>query len=248
MITFYTEVGNQIQIPTSFYDITLEKFLRMTKDGVSDIEVLEIVTGLPLAKLVLIDTEPILEALDFMRSESMHESIEPSNVISVNGKDFLLKENEIMRESWGRKIYATNLLKEGKVLEIFFLYFYPKFQGLKKCKPIKEKHLEKMKSELLQISVHEVFACANFITKQLQSVLEADARMLSVKPTAEQIEAKIDMFDVLGDFNTIDLFAGGNPLLYSKIERLPYEIIFPKLLKNTISTKFERNLRSVKSK
>jgi len=248
MITFYTEMGNPIQIPTSFYDITVREFLLMTSEGMTDLSIVEALTGLNEEQLAVIDLEPIMEALEFMRSGSIYESIEPGNFISVNEKDIAINENLIMKGTWGQKIHGTDLLKEGKMLDLLCLYLYPKFYGTKKSKPISEKKIESMRQELMPLSVQEVYSCVNFVANQLISVLETDRRMLSVKPTSDQIEAKIEIVVVLGEFNSIDLLANGNPLLYKDIEALPYEIIFPKLVKNTISTKFERNLRALKPK
>jgi hypothetical protein len=76
---------------------------------------------------------------------------------------------------------------------------------------------------------------------QLKSIIERDNGRLKSDITIEQKQAGIDMFNELGDFNTIDMIAEKYSYSHSEVEQLSYNLIFLILLKSNISAKFESN-------
>jgi len=91
----------------------------------------------------------------------------------------------------------------------------------------------------------EIYSVALNIINQLKSINELEKKMLSNKPTPEQLQAGIKDFEILGDFATVDELAKGMPWRYKEIEDTEYNIIFAKLLKSNISRKFDKKYRDI---
>jgi len=136
---------------------------------------------------------------------------------------------DLKREAWGKKVEAHQLLMQdqslrniGTLIEIY----YPDFDALNK-------------------SLGEVIPLYKAILKQIKEILEVEKHNLDNPPSAEQIRAGIEEFSKLGYFNTIDDLAGGDPIKYDAVLELEYIVIYNKLLKSKISSKFAERYSAI---
>lgn len=81
-----------------------------------------------------------------------------------------------------------------------------------------------------------------WIKEQYRLINETEAKYLFNPPDHKLLQAGIKELDILGDINTIDALAEGRVLDWEKIELLPYERVFNKLLKNTIEARINKKL------
>lgn len=81
-----------------------------------------------------------------------------------------------------------------------------------------------------------------WIRKQYERINEIEEQYLFSPPDSKLMQAGIKELDVLGNLNTIDNLAGGDILKWNKIESLSYDMIFNKMLKNTIESRINKKL------
>lgn len=81
-----------------------------------------------------------------------------------------------------------------------------------------------------------------WVKKQYELINETESKYLFNPPDMKLLQAGIRELDILGDINTIDALADGDVLKWQKIESLPYETVFNKLLKNTIEARINKKL------
>lgn len=81
-----------------------------------------------------------------------------------------------------------------------------------------------------------------WIKEQYHLINETESKYLYNPPDQKLLQAGIRELDILGDINTIDALAEGRVLDWEKIEALPYERVFNKLLKNTIEARINKRL------
>lgn len=240
MIEFKTAIKS-FSIPQSFHDITVAQW-RMIKQGTySEIEIVMSITGLSEMEVSVIDFTEVIPHLEFMKEDDPYKTIEPVNFICIEGKDYTLPKR-ISSQSWERKMLAQKALLEDRPLDLLLYYLQP---IIDKCQKVNIENFEAILKKIDPLSMDEVFGCINYIKIQLEELIERDSKALSSDPTGEQLQAGIKMFNVLGDFNTIDAVAGGDPTKYDAVEQLSYDVIFLKLYKMNISAKFEKNLAEV---
>lgn len=136
---------------------------------------------------------------------------------------------DIKRKNFGQKIEAHKLLKEDSSMrgvEAFLKIYYPE---------------ENIADTPLSVVLPRYFA----IVEQLQHILKVEEANLTTPPTAEQMRAGIEEFSKLGYFNTIDDLAQGKPWRYDDILNTEYIVIYNRLLKMKISTKFGENYSAI---
>ena len=114
--------------------------------------------------------------------------------------------------------------------------------------PLNIERLEEIEKDLSELKVSEVYPLVNHVAAELKRWSDIEKKVLSSKPTPEQIRAGIDMFNQLGEFNSLDMLAEGKPWRYNDILNMDYSTIFNKLLKINLSATFERNLNDLKNK
>src|SRR5690606_11900479 len=119
---------------------------------------------------------------------------------------------------------------------VLSVYLFPQYYPLYNYEGFSDKY-KKINTVLGEMQVDEVYPALRFLLNQVDEIVELE-KLLDHKPTNEQVRAGIKNFNVLGDFNTIDMLADGDPLKYDSILKLPYNTIFNKLYKNKISSTF----------
>jgi len=211
MIKFKTQIKD-FNLPTSWNDVIFKDYLRLQSSN--ELEALKILTGLNEIEILMLDIEQIVPYIEFLQDDI--SQIEPLNFIN----DTILP-TDIGECTFEDKILACRSIDNiTKVISI-----YSKLDEI----------------DILNASCESVFSAYNYLILQLKSIIERDNGRLKSDITIEQKQAGIDMFNELGDFNTIDMIAEKYGYLHSEVEQLSYNLIFLILLKSNISTKFESN-------
>lgn len=249
MITYNTKEFS-FNVANSYSDISIET-LHFLKDNAEDqYAIAHRLTGLSIDQLNQIDIDQIVSNFDFLGEPILDCVEEPLDLIILN-KIIKHDDPKIPRtkievpcvlpvdycaESWGQKIIAFSALEEGNVLRVLSCYIQPQFDG----KDFDVERLEEIESKLAKLDVETVYSAVKFLLDQFTARAAYEKKVIISTITPEQMQAGIARFNVLGDFNTIDEIAQGNPLKYEDVLRLDYHTVFNKLLKNNITTRFEK--------
>jgi len=181
----------------------------------NEIQAIQILTGLNEVEILMLDIEVITPYLEFLQDDPT--KFEESNYIDNIELPFDLGE-----QSYEKKILACRDI--SNVYEVIKLY-----SGV----------------DCLELDCEAVFQSYCYLLNRLTKIIERDNERLKSDITIEQKMAGIDSFNELGDFNTIDMIAEKYSYTHEQVEQLPYNLIFLILLKQNISTKFEKNYSEI---
>ena len=181
----------------------------------NEIQAIQILTGLNEVEILMLDIEVITPYLEFLQDDPT--KFEESNYIDNIELPFDLGE-----QSYEKKILACRDI--SNVYEVIKLY-----SGV----------------DCLELDCEVVFQAYCYLLNRLIKIIERDNERLKSEITIEQKMAGIDSFNELGDFNTIDMIAEKYNYTHEQVEQLPYNLIFLILLKQNISTKFEKNYSEI---
>jgi len=216
MIRFKTKLKD-FTIPTSWRDIKCSD-IDFFKDA-SESEVIERLTGLTVDEQVFIDLNEIVPYLEFLQ-ENPFETLEKLDFYKG-----VQLPSDIGECTFEKKIQAfTNLDSPTKVLSVY--------------SDIDEQII-------LQDNIEDVYGAYLYLLESINAIVERDNNALESKTTEEQKRAGIDMFNQLGDFNTIDLIAKDYNYTHREVELLPYNLVFLILFRMNISSKFEKNYSEI---
>ena len=216
MIRFKTKLKD-FTIPTSWVDIKCCD-LNFFQDA-TEPEIIERLTGLSIAEQQFVDLNEIAPYLDFLQ-ENPFEIIEKTDYYL----DIKLPD-DIGEHSFEKKIKAcSNLDNPTKLLSVY--------SGVNE-------------ELILNDSVEAVYGAYLYLLDRVNEIVERDNNALESSTTEEQKRAGIEMFNQLGDFNTIDLIARDYNYTHSEVEQLPYNLIFLILFRMNISSKFEKNYNEI---
>ena len=216
MIKFKTKIKD-FTIPTSWVDIKCCD-LNFFQDA-TEPEIIEKLTGLSVGEQSFVDLNEIAPYLEFLQ-ENPFEIIEKSDYYL----DIKLPD-DIGEHSFEKKIQAcSNLDNPTKLLSVY--------SGIDE-------------EFILNDSVESVYGAYLYLLDKVNDILERDNNALESKITEEQKRAGIEMFNQLGDFNTIDLIARDYNYTHSEVEQLPYNLIFLILFRMNISSTFEKNYNEI---
>ena len=232
MIPFKTKLGS-FKIPSNWSDLKMSDLQYLRDNIKDDVKIAERLTGLNIEQLAQIDVTPIRSVLDELFSVKV-EDIEPKEYITVNDKDYLLPNVKV--KTFFQKLEAFKAWQKGDVQKVLSIYLEPLIRGSKKPKP---KKTEVLKKEFSKLTVQEFYSSFNYIESQLKELVKMEQDMPKPPTTPEQIEAGAESFNVLGDFNTVDLLAGGDVLKHEAIYMMPYITIYKKLFRNNLNSIFE---------
>jgi len=237
---FILKIGRKkINVPSAWDDLSARQFIEITETN-DEKKIIEIISGIPFEQSFY-----ILEYLDFLKRPIELDSIEESQYLFFKNEAF--KCPEIKSCSWGQKICLSNLLKQiGKsrtvqnsVCEILAIYFQPIFNKSK----FNPEELESLIAEFEKESFFKIYSVAKNFIRQFNELIEYELKLLSEKPSPEQIKAGVNMFNQLGDFNSIDALASGDVLKYEALLEVDYSTILNKLYKNKLERIFNARLR-----
>jgi hypothetical protein len=212
MIKFKTQIKD-FNLPTSWSDIKFKDYLKLQSS--SEIQAIQILTGLNEVEILMLDIEIITPYLEFLQDDPT--KFEESNYIDNIELPF-----DLGQESYEKKILACRDI--SNVYEVIKLY-----SGV----------------DCLELDCEVVFQAYCYLLNRLIKIIERDNERLKSEITIEQKMAGIDSFNELGDFNTIDMIAEKYNYTHEQVEQLPYNLIFLILLKQNISTKFEKNYSEI---
>lgn len=238
------------KLKTGFEDLTFDEYKELLSPETTEFRQVNILTGLNEMEAQVIDLEPLSKYLGFLK-ESPFDTIEPSDFLKIEGKDIILPE-DIAEHSWAQKIFSFGAIpnpdeenqEEFDPVKILSPYVQPLLFGGKKKKFNIEK-LEETERILRRIPMSDLFSGINYIRDQIVDLAKRERDLLRSEVTFEQKRAGIDMFNQLGDFNTIDLVAQGKPWKYERVLKIDYNTILNKLFKLNLTSKFERNYQEV---
>lgn len=236
MIKFKTAYGD-FNIPQGYYDLTCKEYLQLRENAENPIKLIQILTGLDEVKSSLVDLETISEYLSFLKVPAL-DSIEETNCFEIPcRKTTVLKK--IGQYSYLQKINATKFIQKQDVESLVVEYLVgPDVE-------YREKEIEFTKSLIFDCKVEEVYSFALNIINQLKEILERENELLKSNITEQQKRAGIESFNVLGEFNTIDMIAEKYKYTHKEVELLPYDLIFLILYKNKLTTTFEKNYSEI---
>lgn len=237
MITFKTEIRS-FDVPNSYNDLTVRQMFDLIEAKDNEERIIFLLTGLNLAEAAFIDFNEIMKYLSFLK-ESPYK-LESSNYVKIDDKDFLIPE-DIGSGSWGSKIIAAQSYNENKPLRMLSAYLQPIYDD----SDLKIDRLEQIEKKLLDLKVSDVYPAINHVAAELKRWKDIEKKLFTSKPTPEQIRAGIDMFNQLGEFNTIDMIAGGDVTKYNEVLKVDYSSIFNKLVKINLTAIFERNYNEI---
>lgn len=216
MIRFKTKLKD-FTIPTSWSDIKCSD-LNFFQDA-TESEIIEKLTGLSVGEQSFIDLNEIAPYLEFLQ-ENPFELIEKTDFYL----DIKLPE-DIGEHSFEKKIQAcASLDNPTRLLSVY--------SGVSE-------------EFILNDSVESVYGAYLYLLDRVNEIVERDNNALESNTTEEQKRAGIDMFNQLGDFNTIDLIAKDYNYTHKEVEQLPYNLIFLILFRMNISSKFEKNYNEI---
>ena len=83
---------------------------------------------------------------------------------------------------------------------------------------------------LLKQRIVDVFAFYNHVVEEVERTISNENRLLNYTPDADEITAGIERFNKFGIFGTIDSLADGDLTKHKEILKMPYNVVFSKLL------------------
>jgi hypothetical protein len=237
MIKFKTKIGD-FNLATSYSDITCREYKQMRDNPEDHISIVKILTGLTEDKIVFIDLDEIAQYLEFLKVPAL-DSLEEDVYIDYGNMRIL--PEKISQCTYGQKIVATKYLLNNDIEGIVATYLEPiifesKFDSSK---------VEQIKESLLGMNVSSVYSVGVYLINQLKEIVEREAELLKSEITEQQKRAGIESFNVLGEFNTIDMIAKDYKYTHKEVEELEYDLIFLILYKNKLTSNFEKNYSEI---
>jgi hypothetical protein len=233
MIKFKNKIKD-FEIPTSYADLKVKDLSYLIDNSDNELLILEKLTGLNSVELSILDLSEIPEYLAFLKTDPL-EVAEESDSLEINGVFYTLPESLGAKE-YGQKIISCQAIAKNNPLQILSVYLQPLIDG----KAFDSLRLKETETLLNDLNVESVYSCIKYILNKLKLILEKESDLLKSDITHEQKAAGIENFNVLGDFNTIDLTASKYGYTHKEVERLEYDLIFLILYKSNLTTKFEK--------
>jgi hypothetical protein len=213
--------------------------LELISEDITDFRKIEILTGLNELETGIHDLDSIAPYLSEL-SRDPFDVIDSRDWISIDDKTIQLPE-DIAEKEWGQKIMAVSNMSEGNYLRMLSTYIQPIYDQ----KPYDDDLCQAIDEKIKLLPASVVFASIKYLFEKIKELSERESELLKSEVTPEQKRAGISMFDQLGEFNTIDLIAGGDVLKYDAVLRIDYNTILNKLFKLNLSSKFERNYNEI---
>jgi hypothetical protein len=237
MIKFKTKIGD-FNLATSYSDISCREYKQMRDNPEDHIAIVKILTGLTEDKILFLDLDEIAQYLEFLKVPAL-DSLEEDCFIDYGNMRIL--PEKISQCTYGQKIVATKYLLNNDIEGIVATYLQPiifetKFDSSK---------VEQIKGSLLGMNVSSVYSVGVYLINQLKEIVEREAELLKSEVTEQQKRAGIESFNVLGEFNTIDMIAKDYKYTHKEVEELEYDLIFLILYKNKLTSNFEKNYSEI---
>lgn len=240
MIPFKINNKQRIYIPTTWEDLTVKQVEQVANEK-EPIKILEIITGLGQDSL-----EQVFPYLEFIMTPLELDDVPAKEHILIDGKIYTAPD--IKEKTIGQKILFQSVIKNANVSnnilflgkDLFCIYFYEAISG----EQFNVKRYKDVYPIVEKLNFTTFYSTVRHLIEQFEALIIKE-KDLNIDPTPEQIQAGIKMFGQLGEMNTIDILAGGDPLKYAEIEKLEYNIVYWKLFKNKLNHIFEKNYKEV---
>lgn len=85
------------------------------------------------------------------------------------------------------------------------------------------------------------FPLYNFTVNGIKQINELEEQ-LAYEPSGKELSAGIDEYNAFGWFVTLNRLAGGDPLRYDAVGKLPYHVIFATLKLNKVDNEFQKRM------
>ena len=85
------------------------------------------------------------------------------------------------------------------------------------------------------------FPLYNFTVNGIKQINELEEQ-LAYEPSGKELSAGIDEYNAFGWFVTLNRLAGGDPLKYDAVGKLPYHVIFATLKLNKVDNEFQKRM------
>jgi hypothetical protein len=236
MINFKTAYGN-FKLPQGYYDLTCREYKELRENLENPIKIIQILTGLDEVKSCLVDTEVIAQYIGFLQEPAL-DILEESDYLEIPCRNKTIFK-KIGQCCYAQKITATKLLQAQDIESLVAEY------SIDINVKDRQKEIEFRKELILDCKVDEAYSVAKYLINQLKEILERENELLSSNITEEQKRAGIESFNVLGEFNTIDMIAEKYKYTHKEVEELDYDLIFLILYKNKLTTNFEKNYSEI---
>jgi hypothetical protein len=237
MIRFKTKIGD-FNLATSYSDITCREYKQMRDNPEDHIAIVKILTGLTEDKILFLDLDEVAQYLEFLKVPAL-DSLEEDCFIDYGTMKIL--PEKISQCSYGQKIVATKYLLNNDIEGVVATYLQPLVLDGK----FNSSEVEKIKESLLGMNVSSVYSAGLYLINQLKEIVEREAELLKSEVTEQQKRAGIESFNVLGEFNTIDMIAKDYKYTHKEVEELEYDLIFLILYKNKLTSNFEKNYSEI---
>jgi hypothetical protein len=237
MIKFKSKIGD-FKLATSYSDITCREYKQMRDNPEDHISIVKMLTGLKEDKIVFLDLDEIAQYLEFLKVPAL-DSLEEDCFIDYGTMKIL--PEKISQCTYSQKIVATKYLLNNDVEGVVATYLQPLVLDGK----FNSSEVEKIKEGLLDMNVSSVYSAGLYLISQLKEIVEREAELLKSEVTEQQKRAGIESFNVLGEFNTIDMIAKDYKYTHKEVEELEYDLIFLILYKNKLTSTFEKNYSEI---
>ena len=107
------------------------------------------------------------------------------------------------------------------------------------------KFLAMFDEKLLLLDVFSFFAFYRYVESEVIRVSDIERKLLSHEPTADEVAAGLDRFNIFGVVIQIDNLAKGDILKWDKVRELPYEYCLIKLSLDKASNDFQKNYQEL---
>lgn len=238
MIQFNTAIG-KFSLPSNLSDISVRDLDFYINNLDTPLKVWSRMTGLEEEKLKLLDLSDASNFLDFFQKPIL-DIVEPLSYIKIKGVVLDLDE-DFGSYTWAQKILCSSALKEGEFVEAISIYLQPLIQKT----AFNDKEIKEIKEIILDCSVEAVYSVLKYIISRLEILEKRDRETLKSEVSSEQKRAGIEMFNQLGDFNTIDMIAQGKVWRHDSALMTDYNTIYLKLLQNKIKAKFDKKYHEI---
>lgn len=231
--------ANEIKFtfPQYWGEVTLKQW-RSIQQNPEDLQhIASVLSGLNVDQSILSQLMPFMS---FMEAPFDANDWKIPEAITLGEKTVKVDVN-IWNETWGQKILMHTIVKPEEVDKAIALYLQPRYTGNK----FDYKEAMDMLPVINNLKLSEVYPVANFFFKQVHDAIEKEKKELATKPTSEQVRAGINMFDQFGINNTIDSMAHGDALKYEQVLKLQYSVVFLKLKRTKVETKFKNNYQKI---
>lgn len=217
----------KFNIPTSWNDVNYSDWI-LTLNETDSYKIVSLITKIPLEYLKALPKQE-LDKIDFLLSFLKTD-------IDFQNYDIEIEKVDIFRESWGKKIEIQQLIEKQKENLLPYL------------KDIIRIYIPVVVNQFTDTdrdNIIYVFKLAYNLIEQLKVILDNEHEQLHVRPTSDQTNAGVDMYDAFGVMNTIRAVALGNILNFDEVLKVKYNVIFLYLKMNKTDGIFQENYRKI---